>query len=235
MNTPPRWVPKERTCKDCGNAFVANNPRSRRCDACKVGVCPICNKAFTKKFRGREECCSRSCGSKLHAIRRRPVAVLECQQCGIAFSPANGHTETKYCCRQCKTLASRKPDADKKRNSYKYRQWREAVYARDGYTCQHCGTTDGIQAHHIKPWKDHKQLRYDVANGVTLCQTCHENIHGARIPRVAKRFVTACANCGCETKGRSKYCRPCGIKLSPKAKRQRNSLPRNENGQFVGR
>jgi hypothetical protein len=52
------------------------------------------------------------------------------------------------------------------------------VIDRDVGTCQSCGATEGeMQAHHIKPWKHHPELRYDVANGLTVCAPCHWSIH----------------------------------------------------------
>lgn len=64
------------------------------------------------------------------------------------------------------------------RNSDRYRQWRKAVFVRDKFQCQHCGTTKNLQAHHIKSWMRSEELRYDVTNGITLCRKCHLNAHG---------------------------------------------------------
>jgi len=64
------------------------------------------------------------------------------------------------------------------RNSPQYRDWRMAVMQRDGFMCQECGCKKDIQAHHIKPWKDNKLLRYEVSNGITLCRPCHLKAHG---------------------------------------------------------
>jgi hypothetical protein len=64
------------------------------------------------------------------------------------------------------------------RNMPDYIEWRKAVYERDNYTCQECGHKGGkLNAHHIKPWFSHPDLRFDVANGVTLCEDCHANKH----------------------------------------------------------
>ena len=61
-----------------------------------------------------------------------------------------------------------------------YREWREAVYARDDYTCQCCGSKGKVlNAHHLDNYADHKELRVDVANGVTLCKPCHKAFHAA--------------------------------------------------------
>ena len=64
------------------------------------------------------------------------------------------------------------------RNSSRYREWRTRVFQRDGFRCVVCGTNRDLQAHHIEHWKDNKALRYDVANGITLCRQCHLKEHG---------------------------------------------------------
>ena len=229
---PPKIIRRVQ-CSICGTEYETDNPRKWYCDACHETTCIVCGKQFESAIRNGEKAktCSRQCADKVRG-KDRAKTYLTCQWCGESFHPANGQLKAKYCCQDCRYASKRKQDTDKKRNSYEYRQWRDAVYTRDNYACQQCGATGAIQAHHIKPWKDHKSLRYDVANGVTLCQTCHENIHGAKFPRVSKRFPPKCANCGCATKGKGKHCRSCGLKLSAKAKSQRDSLRRNQDGQF---
>lgn len=71
----------------------------------------------------------------------------------------------------------------KERRSYQARVWRNAVRDRDGWECKHCGASDGkLHAHHIKPWKTHPELRFDLGNGITLCVPCHEKVHQRRFP-----------------------------------------------------
>jgi ribosomal protein L37AE/L43A len=60
----------------------------------------------------------------------------------------------------------------------KHKEWQEAVFMRDNYTCQHCGNTDVIEAHHIKSKRKFPDLRFDVNNGITLCSNCHKKIEG---------------------------------------------------------
>ena len=67
----------------------------------------------------------------------------------------------------------------KKRNNYKYRQWRSEVIERDA-VCMHCGSSEKLQAHHIKSFADFPLLRTDLNNGITLCETCHKKIHKRR-------------------------------------------------------
>ena len=66
------------------------------------------------------------------------------------------------------------------RSSTVYKDWRNAVYRRDGYACTECGKTGCIEAHHIKPFSTHKDLRLEVSNGVTLCKSCHKSEHYGR-------------------------------------------------------
>jgi|SRR3990167_1182229 len=60
------------------------------------------------------------------------------------------------------------------RNSLQMRLWREAVFARDKFTCQKCGIIGGfLQADHIEPFAYFPELRFEVSNGRTLCVPCH--------------------------------------------------------------
>lgn len=71
--------------------------------------------------------------------------------------------------------------AKRRRNDHKrleYKQWRKAVFERDGYTCQSCLVRGGVlHAHHIKEWAKHPELRYEASNGQTLCKACHSGVH----------------------------------------------------------
>lgn len=65
-------------------------------------------------------------------------------------------------------------------NDVKYVEWRMRVFFRDGHSCKgdECPKRSGvyITAHHIKPWATHPELRYNVENGVTLCEICHARV-----------------------------------------------------------
>ena len=69
------------------------------------------------------------------------------------------------------------------RATHEYRQWRASVFYRDNYTCAKCGARNGsgksieVNAHHINNWRDNPDKRYDIDNGITLCEECHNKFH----------------------------------------------------------
>lgn len=65
------------------------------------------------------------------------------------------------------------------RSSIEGRAWRRAVLERDGRRCQHCNTKKKLHAHHIAHWKDSPFARFDVNNGITLCELCHRDVHSS--------------------------------------------------------
>lgn len=67
------------------------------------------------------------------------------------------------------------------RFSGEYKRWRFDVFSRDRFACRHCGDARGgnLHAHHIKPFATHPELRFEVSNGLTLCEPCHKAVHAA--------------------------------------------------------
>ncbi len=98
-------------------------------------------------------------------------------------------------CKDCKNSERRIKESDKKestrfkkgqipwnisdglsRSGRHNKEWALNVKERDKYICQHCGIDDKskMQAHHIVPWNDSIELRFDINNGLTLCRICHK-------------------------------------------------------------
>lgn len=59
------------------------------------------------------------------------------------------------------------------RKSKEYLFWKGEVFKRDNRTCVWCGSTESIEADHIKSFSEYPELRFDVNNGRTLCHDCH--------------------------------------------------------------
>lgn len=82
--------------------------------------------------------------------------------------------------------------AEKIRNSFEYTLWREAVFARDNWTCVWCGVRGSkLNADHIKPFALYPELRFAIDNGRTLCVPCHKTtdtylVNNNKIAREAK-------------------------------------------------
>jgi predicted HNH restriction endonuclease len=67
------------------------------------------------------------------------------------------------------------------REGIEIRLWREAVFARDNWTCQKCKKRGLVlNAHHIKPFSKFQEFRFAIDNGVTLCKSCHKLIHSVK-------------------------------------------------------
>ena len=55
--------------------------------------------------------------------------------------------------------------------------FKRKVLARDNYKCICCGKKNPLEVHHLYSYDKHKELVYEITNGVTLCKNCHANFH----------------------------------------------------------
>lgn len=69
------------------------------------------------------------------------------------------------------------------RKSSEWKKWRESVFARDNWTCQHCNSRGiFLHPHHKKPVAtciktgDLESI-FDINNGLSLCVECHRDVH----------------------------------------------------------
>lgn len=115
-------------------------------------------------------------------------------KCGTIFdvrpeSLANGHgCPNSLCCKKHgkehykynENLTDEERFADRK-SKKEYRDWRSAVYKAYNFSCDICGCKSSkdnkIVAHHLESYDINKTLRYDVSNGVALCEWCHKKFH----------------------------------------------------------
>lgn len=195
--------------------------------------CVKCGVEFwTHAFRAETaKYCSKSCWSD-----RAPVR--DCETCGSSFKVSIGDRE-KYCSKSCYTTTMKGEghpgwkggaslESERGRASSELKAWRQAVFERDGFTCQGCGTAGGdMHAHHRLHFATHPEARFDISNGVTLCVACHGAVHGKDFTNRRKR---ECVECGEPTSGRSKHgtCRSCGVM---RALRDGKMRPRQKSAQ----
>lgn len=69
-------------------------------------------------------------------------------------------------------------DRERERHLTQLIPWRKSVFQRDCHTCQVCNIWGGeIRAHHLNGWNWAKNERFDINNGITLCECCHTLFH----------------------------------------------------------
>jgi 5-methylcytosine-specific restriction endonuclease McrA len=59
-----------------------------------------------------------------------------------------------------------------------YHTLRRDILERDGWRCQACGSTAGLEVHHIERRSQQGEDAED--NLITLCSDCHRAIHARR-------------------------------------------------------
>lgn len=90
-----------------------------------------------------------------------------CDDCGLALRSGENAPRWK---------GGITSETEKIRHSKEYALWRNNVFERDNYTCQCCLDNSGgnLQAHHIENFSTNEDLRFEISNGLTMCNTCHD-------------------------------------------------------------
>lgn len=67
----------------------------------------------------------------------------------------------------------------KERKTTKDHIWRSTIFARDNRTCCKCNKDkkERMVVHHINSYDIHKEERYDMNNGIVMCEDCHKDFH----------------------------------------------------------
>lgn len=148
-------------------------------------ICKICGKEFSVyQYRlNTANYCSYTCAGK----RLVTSVIRKCRYCGKEFDIHPSQFKYykgagKYCSLECthagltKDIVKDKYQRTPRRK--KDKDWRISIKTRDNYTCQMCGLEDKyIHAHHIKKRSTNPELKYDLSNGISLCNSCHTFVH----------------------------------------------------------
>lgn len=130
--------------------------------------------------------------------RRNPKIQITCDNCGKLCSvhqSVYALSKHHFCNRQCNDewmsknyRAEGNPnwqggfssENQRVRKTKEYREWREAVFARDNWTCQDCGERGAyLHPHHVFEFAEFKEHRFEVWNGASLCVPCHAKYHSS--------------------------------------------------------
>lgn len=155
-------------------------------------TCAVCQKTFTVKRcvvrRGGGRFCGRSCARSGSPARSRRRIQRRCPGCRrlVQRRPCElGKSGKLFCTRACWYRFNRKTrhvgwkgGQKSERWSRESYHWRRAVLHRDRNRCRLCGDTSRLEVNHIKVFSKFPELRWVVANGITLCHACHVSIRG---------------------------------------------------------
>ncbi len=213
-------------CARCGKPIYSTPSRQKKnhdvyCSAeCKnppaIATCPICGKEFRYSPSAHKTYCSVECsnigkgennsiGTKAAwanpDVRNRIMDGISRRSQSDAWKSAphfqRGKDNPRY-----KGNRNARQDASR----YEYKRWHKLVLKACNYTCQHCGKRGcRLEAHHIKAWAGHPELRFDVSNGIALCEDCHLSAHNHNHKPITK----VCQQCGTKyrpNKSAQKYC-----------------------------
>lgn len=104
--------------------------------------------------------------------------LIECSNCGIRFYVTKKSNRV-FCTKRCFLEFKRNnriPQEDS-HDTPEYREWRSKVYMRDFWRCQVCGSKLKINSHHIFESIKYPDIRYEVSNGIVLCEKHHIQLH----------------------------------------------------------
>ena len=179
--------------------------RDGTCKQCEytryTHICERCGKEF-KSGQKHQQYCSRECSPALikgeENANYRSVD-YSCDYCGKIFKIQKYETTRgikHYCCGECQHKAKSESmigegspnwnpnltpeEREGQRKEEGYQKWVKDIYKKYNYTCQKClkrGKGLKLNAHHIKNYKNNKEIRVDIDNGICLCEDCHKEFH----------------------------------------------------------
>ena len=169
------WENRKYCSKRCIN--VGRTPPNRRDDF--NTNCLNCNLPFRKRV-AIDKYCSRKCARARQVVSKESIL-----QGALKRSGENNSSKRPEVREKLKQMFSGskshfwKGGISKEnyrlRRTAAYKNWRTSVFTRDNHICQDCGIRGGnLQAHHIKPWNEYPELRFQLDNGKTLCIDCHK-------------------------------------------------------------
>lgn len=136
----------------------------------EIKKCLTCKKEFEKPVWRKAKYCSCKCKAYVPWNKGKKMPEIAGEN---HYRYVEDRSKIKQCCQE--------------RRSPKYKEWRLKVYKRDNFKCK-INNKDcvlKIQAHHILPWRDYPELRYEINNGITLCLAHHPRKRAEEIQSIS--------------------------------------------------
>jgi len=207
--------------------------------------CKQCDRKFSVALStiaaGKGNCCSKACRDRYRIGKpvlklktrcdKKPRTSFTCQLCGKVFIDEHAERPRKFCSNQCLGRSKRKNKSESPRakQMVALQAWAKKIILRDK-SCVRCGHRESLQAHHLKSYAEHPDLRLDVTNGVALCPVCHHAQHpthklGLYLVRGGKS-VRRCVVCESEFVSCKKSQRTCGVSCGAKLRQTKRNYSR---------
>ena len=157
---------------NCQKLKGENNPKYNR----QPVVCEVCDKEFSRTPSQIQKYAHRFCSHTCQAQAYRKLFKGENNPLfGKERHDMRGDKNWSW--NPERTAEQRK----KERKEGVNKNWRRDVFLKFNYTCQYCGKRGNgdIIAHHIDSYDWCIDKRYDVDNGIVLCEDCHKRFHKA--------------------------------------------------------
>ncbi|MDS7057032.1 HNH endonuclease [Klebsiella pneumoniae] len=162
-------------CRECGNKLIGKKSRLKKSDVVKMfldagyTIYEVDNFTYKNTRQRIRIICEKHNDMEIFMSVDGLRANQECKHCSIEKRSQENHYRWS---------GGKDAYDDKYRNSNEYSEWRLAVFKRDNYICQCCKLTGlKLNAHHIFNFATHKDIRYDIENGITMCEECHRRFH----------------------------------------------------------
>lgn len=172
-------------CVRCNNIYSWRQGRQSKLDPDR-NKCPTCRRAprsGRKRISKKTEICV-DCSIAVYRGKSR------CRPCAVLFRYPTvfntckcGQQIQKYSIK-CLTCHNKDQDLGKSTERTKFqnsKEWKEVrtnAFIRDDFQCQICYVYGVfLNAHHLKKYHTHPELRLDVDNLLTVCEECHYEIH----------------------------------------------------------
>ena len=177
MDDDSAWCPTCHNNFDSIQSVCYHHNTTHKFEIHRTSVCENCGESFVPtNSTNPSKYCSEQCFGESKQVE---LESNSCKNCGTMFQhyPSN---EQEFCSRSCSQTGEYHPNwsggSEDIRKSKEYRQWRQTIH-KNYESCESCGATENLHAHHIVPVSEDEELATDVGNGVLLCGACHSEEH----------------------------------------------------------